>query len=262
MTSVEGSTAAAPTSASVNPAEVGFYTALADRWWDTSGPFWPLHRLNQLRTRFITRALRQHFDLPHSDAPLDGLAVLDIGCGGGILAESMARLGASVRGIDVVARNIEVARQHARKAGLAIRYDCETVENLAASGASYDVVLNMEVVEHVADLSGFMSAAADLVRRDGVMFVATINRNAAAWLAAIVGAEYVLRWLPKGTHRWADFRRPAEIESLLARDGIAVVQRTGVAVNPLTRQFRLTRSMPINYMLMGVREAPPPARRC
>ena len=241
---------------SVKPEEVAYYAALADQWWDNTGPFWPLHRLNHLRSEFITRALTDYYQLDPGNAPLAGLTVLDIGCGGGILAEAMAARGATVHGVDVVERNIAVARHHAATSGLDIRYDMMSVESLAATGASYDVVLNMEVVEHVADLSGFMAASTQLVRQDGLLFVATINRTLASWIAAIVGAEYVLRWLPRGTHRWADFRKPEEIEALMARDGLHVQRRTGVAVNPLTRRFSLTRHTPVNYMVMGARRAP------
>jgi 2-polyprenyl-6-hydroxyphenyl methylase/3-demethylubiquinone-9 3-methyltransferase len=243
--------------ASIDPREVEFYHDLADTWWDRRGPLWPLHRLNELRVAWIRDRLAEHFGRPGTVAkPLQGLSVLDVGCGGGILSESMARLGASVRGIDVVTRNIEVARLHAREAGVAVEYEEVAAEELGARGDDYDVVLNMEVVEHVADFPGFLRACCELVRPGGAMFVSTINRNPLSWLFAIVGAEYVLGWLPKGTHRWSQFRRPNEIQSVLARKGLEVQSQAGVRVNPVTRRFSLQRSLAVNFMQFATREKP------
>jgi 2-polyprenyl-6-hydroxyphenyl methylase/3-demethylubiquinone-9 3-methyltransferase len=177
------------------------------------------------------------------------LSVLDVGCGGGILAESMARLGAQVLGIDVVERNIAIARQHAESSGLQIDYRLTTAESLAASGQKFDVVLNMEVVEHVADLPGFMTAVCDLLKPGGMMFVATINRTPLAWLIAIAGAEYILRWMPKGTHRWSMLRQPREIKELLAVNGLMLKDLVGVGVDPLRKRMFLTGLKSVNYML-------------
>ncbi len=238
----------------VNPREVEFYEGLAAFWWDKQGPFWPLHGLNELRVVWIRQALWEHFGPPRDALrPFDGLRVLDIGCGGGILAESMARMGAQVTGIDVVEKNIRTAMVHARQQNLEIDYQARTAESMAKSGARFDVVLNMEVVEHVADLPAFMSACNRLTADAGVMIVATINRTPLAWLFAIVGAEYILRWLPRGTHRWCEFRTPAELRQLLAEGGLQVKKQSGVTVNPLTRSFSLTRRMNVNYMLMAER---------
>jgi 2-polyprenyl-6-hydroxyphenyl methylase/3-demethylubiquinone-9 3-methyltransferase len=187
------------------------------------------------------------------DQPLAGLRALDIGCGGGILSESLARLGATVTGIDVVEKNIRIASHHAQSQDLSIGYEHRTAESMANSGETFDLVFNMEVVEHVADLSAFMAACNRLTAPGGLMFVATINRTWLAWLFAIIGAEQILRWLPKGTHRWRDFRRPSEIEQLLASGGLEVKARSGVAVNPLTRSFQLTRDTRVNYMLAASR---------
>ena len=235
---------------SIDPREVRHYDRLARTWWDTSGPFWPLHRLNKLRSVYIKTQLCRHFGLPaDAAAPLKGLTVLDVGCGGGILAESMARLGARVLGIDVVEKNITIARQHAEASGLQIDYQLTTAESLATSGLMFDVVLNMEVVEHVSDLPGFTRAVCKLLKPGGMMFIATINRTALAWLIAIVGAEYILRWMPKGTHRWAMFRRPDEVRNLLAVNGLMVKHLVGVGVDPLRKQMFLTRLKSVNYML-------------
>jgi 2-polyprenyl-6-hydroxyphenyl methylase/3-demethylubiquinone-9 3-methyltransferase len=238
----------------INPDEVAFYEGLADFWWDRSGPFWPLHLLNELRVAWILEQVCGHFGLdPGTAKPLEGLRALDIGCGGGLLSESIARLGAKVTGIDVVEKNIRIAALHASRQGLDIDYRHRTAEYITESGASFDLVLNMEVVEHVADLSAFMASCNRLTAPNGVMFIATINRTWLAWLFAIVGAEYILRWLPKGTHRWIEFRRPAELESLLSSGGLKIIAKSGVAVNPLTHAFRLTRNMKVNYMLMASR---------
>lgn len=234
---------------SADPREVAYYESLAETWWDPTGPFWPLHRLNVLRTDY----LRQRLGRGAGDQPLQGVRCLDIGCGGGLLSESMARLGADVHGIDVVAKNIGIARAHAADAEFKPRYDCEAVENLAARGEQYDLVLNMEVVEHVAELDGFMDAACKLVAPGGTMVVATINRNPKSWLFAIVGAEYVLRWLPRGTHRWQQFVRPGEVEAMFRRNGLARRDAAGVTVNPLTRRFRITGDLSVNYMLIADR---------
>ena len=242
----------------IDPRETAYYQRMADFWWDSDGPFWPLHGLNELRVAWIREQLCAHFGGdPNAAAPLDGLRVLDIGCGGGILSESIARLGARVTGIDVVEKNIRIAALHAATQELDIDYRLVTASELAAGDARFDVVLNMEVVEHVADLPAFMSACTDLVGSGGVMFVATINRTAKSWLFAKVGAEYILRLLPRGTHRWREFRRPVEVETLLRAGGLEVRQRTGVALNPLRRHFSLVDSMRVNYMLLARRPAEP-----
>ena len=235
---------------SVDAREVAYYTAMAENWWDREGPFWPLHVLNDLRVEYIRNAVCDQFNLDNDAAqPLASLTILDIGCGGGILSESMARLGAQVHGIDVVERNIAIAHHHARQDGLDIDYQMITAECLSTRGIQYDVVLNMEVVEHVADVLGFLRAAANLVRPGGSMFVATINRNYLSWLVAIVGAEYVFRVLPKGTHQWRRFRKPSEIEACLSQECMQVTASTGVRVNPFTRHMVLTDSLAVNYML-------------
>ncbi|WP_405221426.1 bifunctional 2-polyprenyl-6-hydroxyphenol methylase/3-demethylubiquinol 3-O-methyltransferase UbiG [Lentisalinibacter sediminis] len=228
--------------ASIDEREVRYYSELAETWWDRDGPFWPLHTLNRLRVAWIRDRLCEHWPdrSPEAQRPLEGLSVLDVGCGGGILSESMAHLGASVHGIDVVEKNIGIARAHAHESGRRVRYDCVTAESLAAAGARYDVVLNMEVVEHVADLPGFMRACTRLVGEDGVMFVSTINRTP-------------LSWLPKGTHRWSLFRKPDEIRQLLERGRLETLTETGVRVNPFTKRMSLQSSNAVNYMLLAAR---------
>ena len=238
---------------SIDPNEVEYYDRLADTWWDESGPFWPLHRLNKLRTRWITERLCERFDRDATaNQPLRGLRVLDIGCGGGILSFAIAEAGASVHGVDVTERNIEVAQRHLEQSGsLDLRFDAVSAEELAASGARYDAVLSMEVVEHVADLPAFMDANCTLVRPGGQLYLSTINRTLRSFLFAIIGAEYVLGWLPRGTHQWRRFPKPAELADLLNNNGLVVADETGVGVNPLTRRFKLISSLSVNYMLLA-----------
>ncbi|MEM7259617.1 MAG: bifunctional 2-polyprenyl-6-hydroxyphenol methylase/3-demethylubiquinol 3-O-methyltransferase UbiG, partial [Pseudomonadota bacterium] len=236
--------------ASVDPQERAKFDRFASTWWDDSGPMWPLHRLNRFRIGFISAVIHRHYAKQADTAQsLAGIKVLDIGCGGGILSESMARLGCTVHGVDISDRNIAVARQHAVQSNLAIDYEAGTAESLSEQGHSYDVVLNMEVVEHVADLRAFMSACNAMVAPGGIQFVSTINRNPLAWFIAIFGAETVLGWLPKGTHEYRKLVKPAELIPLLSANGFSVTDRTGVAVNPFNRRMSARRSEAVNYML-------------
>jgi 2-polyprenyl-6-hydroxyphenyl methylase/3-demethylubiquinone-9 3-methyltransferase len=233
-------------STSVDPEEVARFERLASAWWDPQGVFWPLHGLNRFRSSYLLDVLTDA-KVPGS---LVGRTVLDIGCGGGLLSEEMARAGAQVTGIDVVGRNVEIARRHANESGLCIDYLNSTAEQLAASGQRFDIVLNMEVVEHVSDLGGFLEACAELVRPGGQMVVSTINRTALAWLFAIFGAEYVLRWLPRGTHQWPRFVKPDELKDWLEDSGLHLKRQVGVRVNPFNRSFHLSRNLQVNYMAL------------
>jgi len=238
----------------IDKRELEYYSKLADAWWDRGGPFWPLHKLNDLRTTYILKKLCRHFGRDCSASkPLRGLRILDVGCGGGILSESMAQLGASVTGIDIVSRNIGVASLHAAHKNLDIDYRIGTASTLADSGSTFDVVLNMEVVEHVADVNAFMRDCCRLVGDNGVMVLATINRSLLSLLVAIVGVEYVLRWLPRGTHRWHWFRTPEEMTAQLVAGGLSVGDIDGVTANPATRNLRMTTSTKVNYMLVATR---------
>jgi len=241
----------APLSApSIDPAEVAYFEGLAHRWWDPNGPFWPLHRLNALRSGYLREHLSQAFGRDAQAArPLEGLRLLDIGCGGGILSESMARLGAHVTGIDVVAKNTRIAGLHAGWSGLDIDYRHAAAEDLAAAGETFDAVLNMEVVEHVDGLPAFLAACAALVRPGGLMAVATINRTPLAFLVAILGAEYILGWLPKGTHHYRKLVKPTQLSAGLGPE-LELRQQTGVRVNPFDRSLHFTRFMGVNYMLL------------
>lgn len=240
--------------ATVDVSEFDYYEKLASLWWDSSGPFWPLHRLNAFRVQYIREKICELFGLaPDDTRPFAGIKVLDVGCGGGLLSETMCRLGASVTAIDIIDKNIRVARMHSYKEGLDIEYRVATASQLVTRRRQFDLVLNMEVVEHVARVDLFLDDCCRLVRPGGAMILATINRTVASLITAKFAAEYVLRWLPKGTHQWKMFRKPAEIEQLLAENRLAVWDRVGVRVNPVTRDFSLTDSLSVNYMVTARR---------
>ncbi len=241
-------------SASVDCLEIEKFNKLAATWWDPTGPMWPLHTLNNLRSKYIIEQVGRHFQTSASEKPLQGLRILDIGCGGGLLAEAMARQGAQVHGVDISDGNIAVARQHAQSLETAPVYELCTAESLHERGERYDVVLNMEVVEHVADLSAFMQACNGMVREGGMQFIATINRNPLSWASAIIAVEYILKWLPKGTHQYRKLVKPKELRALLERDGMQQLASTGVLVNPLNRQMSLGSLQLINYMLVAEKQ--------
>ena len=244
------------TDTTINEDEVARFSALAEEWWDPAGKFRPLHRLNPVRLQFVRDHAIAHFRRDgHVRRPLDGLSVLDIGSGGGLLCEPLARLGAQVVGIDPSERNMQVARVHAGQSGLAIDYRVTTAEALAATGEQFDLVLSMEVVEHVDNVPLFMRSCAELVKPGGLLVLATINRTPRAFALAIVGAEYVLGWLPRGTHDYRKFLTPDEIRVLLERHGLRVTDRTGVVYHPLADEWRPSRDMGVNYMVMA--EKPP-----
>ena len=235
----------------IDAGEVERFSAMAAEWWNPNGKFRPLHKFNPVRLAYIRDQIAARFGRdPRAAKPFEGLRILDIGCGGGLLCEPMARLGAQVVGADASETNIEVARLHAHEAGVKIDYRATTAEALAEAGEIFDVVLNMEVVEHVADVDLFIGKCAQMVRPGGVMFVATINRTARAYALAIVGAEQVLRWLPKGTHQYEKLVTPEEITSITGRSGMKVVDKTGVTFNPLKNEWAKSRDMAVNYMLL------------
>ncbi|MDX1694048.1 MAG: bifunctional 2-polyprenyl-6-hydroxyphenol methylase/3-demethylubiquinol 3-O-methyltransferase UbiG [Ketobacteraceae bacterium] len=229
------------------------FNSLAQTWWDPEGPMWPLHGLNQFRVTYIIPLLQQHFDLPDNELPLKGISVLDIGCGGGLMSESLAKLGASVHGIDIAERNIEVAKAHALAQGLNLSYEVAEAKDLLERDRVYDVVLNLEVMEHVSDLKLFLAQCNQLLAKNGLTVMSTINRTFKSWLFAIMGAEYVLNLLPKGTHNWKKFVQPEELKALCAIDNFTSVWETGVNFNPFTRSFKLTGDMSVNYMMAARR---------
>ncbi|PWE33634.1 bifunctional 3-demethylubiquinol 3-O-methyltransferase/2-polyprenyl-6-hydroxyphenol methylase [Maritimibacter sp. 55A14] len=241
----------------IDPAEIAKFEAMAAEWWDPSGKFKPLHMLNPCRLDYITSQIAAEFDRDlKTAAPFAGLRLLDIGCGGGLLSEPMARLGADVTGADAAEGNIPVAKIHARQSGLEIDYRHTSAEALAAEGARFDVVLNMEVVEHVADPLAYLTACQQLLDPGGLMLCSTINRNAKSFATAILGAEYVMRWLPRGTHEWNKFITPEELYELISRAGLRPVDRKGFVFNPVTWAWSLSsRDLSVNYVTASVKGA-------
>ena len=238
----------------VDAADVARYDALGEAWWDPKGAMAPLHRLNPTRIRYIRDLMAGHFAVaPDAPLPLAGLSILDIGSGGGLLSEPLARLGGRVTGIDPAPNNVAVAARHAAEGGLAIDYRATTAETLAEAGTRFDAVLALEVVEHVPDPDVFVATACSLVRPGGLFVLSTINRTAKSFALAIVGAEYVLRWLPRGTHDWNQFRTPDEIATPVRVAGLKVLDRTGMVFDPLRNRWILSRDTDVNYLLSARR---------
>lgn len=244
-------------SSSIDAAEVAKFEAMAAEWWDPYGKFKPLHMLNPCRLDYIVAQIAAEYGRDLTSAlPFKGLRILDIGCGGGLLAEPMARLGADVLGADAAARNIPVAQIHAEQAGLKIDYRHTTAEALAAAGEVFDAVLNMEVVEHVADPQTFLTDCQMLLKPGGLMVCSTINRNPKSFVMAIVGAEYVMRWLPKGTHDWNRFITPDELFELIGKAGLHAVDRKGFVFNPILWSWSLSdRDLSVNYVTTSLKSA-------
>jgi len=240
----------------INDAEIAKFTAMAEEWWNPKGKFKPLHKFNPVRLAYIREHLLSHFGRDGTAMrPFEGLTILDVGCGGGLLCEPLTRLGATVTGIDAAERNIIIAKLHAEQSGLDIDYRATTSEALAAAGEHYDVVLNMEVVEHVDNVPLYMKSCADLVKPGGLTLTATLNRTLRALALAVIGAERVLRWLPVGTHDWNKFLTPDEIKALLTRNGLTIMAETGVVYHPIEDAWKLSRDMGINYMILSGRPA-------
>ncbi|MBV8192557.1 MAG: bifunctional 2-polyprenyl-6-hydroxyphenol methylase/3-demethylubiquinol 3-O-methyltransferase UbiG [Alphaproteobacteria bacterium] len=250
-----------PVSSTIDAAEVERFSRIADEWWDPSGKFGPLHRLNPVRIGYVRDRIANHWQRDtQSTAPLQGLRLLDVGCGGGLLSEPMARLGAGVTGVDASARNIAIAEHHALRQGLTIDYRQGAAESLASMRAQFDVVLALEIVEHVADVDLFLTSCVQLLKPNGLLFLSTLNRTAKAWALAIAGAEYVLGWLPRGTHDWRKFLRPAEVVRTLGAAGVDVQEIVGVTYNPLARAWAIDRrDLDVNYMLYGIARPAAPA---
>lgn len=239
----------------IDPEEIAKFEAMAADWWDTEGKFKPLHMLNPCRLDYITKQISAETgrDLTQSK-PFKGLRILDIGCGGGLLSEPMARLGATVVGADAAGRNIPVAQIHAEQSGLEIDYRFTTAEAMAEAGEQFDVVLNMEVVEHVADPLVFLTACQELLKPNGMMICSTLNRNPKSYLFAIIGAEHIMRWLPKGTHEWDKFITPDELFELLKNASLTPVDRQGFVFNFLMRSWRVSpKDLSVNYVTTSIK---------
>lgn len=240
----------------IDQSEVDRFSAMAAEWWSPTGKFKPLHKFNPVRLGYIRDKVAENFGRDvRSARPLEGLRVLDIGCGGGLLSEPVARMGATVIGADPSEKNIGIASTHAKASGVPVDYRAVTAEQLADAGETFDIVLNMEVVEHVADVDFFLTTCSRMVRPGGLMFVATINRTMKAAALAIFAAENILRWLPRGTHQYEKLVRPEEIEKPVTENGLRIIDRTGVFFNPLSDRWNLSRDMDVNYMMLAKRDA-------
>ncbi|WP_420433944.1 bifunctional 2-polyprenyl-6-hydroxyphenol methylase/3-demethylubiquinol 3-O-methyltransferase UbiG [Hyphobacterium sp.] len=241
---------------SIDPEEIEKFSRIAAEWWDPESKFKPLHKFNPSRLRYIRDAVIAHFDRERGDQPLKGLKLLDIGCGGGLIAEPMARLGADVTAVDAAEANIKTATVHAEEQGLEIDYRHGTAEQLLEDGEEqFDVVLNLEVVEHVAEPGQFLKDCAKLLKPGGIMVVGSINRTSKAFVFAIFGAEWVMGWLPRGTHRFEKLVKPSEVRAALSAEGLTVREADGVSYNPLQDSFEITPDASVNYLMVAVKAA-------
>ena len=232
---------------SVNKKEIEKFSSMAAEWWDPEGKFKPLHKFNPIRIKYIKENILEQFKLKNKSKPLSGVSILDIGCGGGLLSEPMSRLGASVTGIDASMKNINMAKLHAKKNKLNINYLCSSPEKLSIK-KKFDVVLNMEIVEHVNNINFFLKCCSALLKKDGLMFVATINQTLKSYIFAIVGAEYVMRWLPIGTHEWDKFVKPDDLEKILKKNNLILKKKDGMNFNILTNKWNTSKDLSVNYI--------------
>ena len=231
----------------VNKKEIEKFSRMAEEWWDVDGKFKPLHKFNPIRIKYIKESVIENFKLQNNEKlPLNGINLLDIGCGGGLLSEPMCRLGATVTGIDASAKNIEIAKIHAKKNNLNINYICTSPEKIKKE--KFDVILNMEIVEHVENVDLFLNSSSSLLKKDGLMFVATINKTLKSYLFAIIGAEYILRWLPIGTHEWEKFIKPDDLKNILSKFDMTMIKTDGVKFNPILDKWSLSKDTSINYI--------------
>ena len=234
----------------INQEEIQKFSKLADEWWDVNGKFKPLHMFNPIRIDYILGTVKKHFGKNDKTLPLKGLKFLDIGCGGGLISEPMSRLGAEVTGIDASEKNIKIAKAHAQKNDLIIKYLNKSPEELNNTH-QFDVILNLEIVEHVEDVNLYFESCVSLLKKDGLMFTATINRTFSSYIKAIIGAEYVLRWLPIGTHDWNKFLKPEEIENKITKLNLSIKDTKGLVFNPLTRKWKTSDDLSVNYVMVG-----------
>ncbi len=236
-------------STTINKEEIQKFSKLAEEWWDVNGKFKPLHMFNPIRIKYITENIKKFYNIKNEKSNfLKGLKILDIGCGGGLISEPMARLGANVTGIDASKKNIDIAKLHSEKNGLLIKYLNTSPEKLDEH-EKFDVILNLEIVEHVEDINLYIKSCNKLLKKNGLMFTATLNRSFSSFLKAIIGAEYILRWLPIGTHDWNKFVKPEELENYLIKEKFSSLDITGLEFNPFTKKWKKTRDLSVNYII-------------
>jgi len=238
---------------SINKKEIEKFSKMATEWWDPEGKFKPLHKFNPIRIKYIKEHIINNFKLKNKTKPLLGLNILDIGCGGGLLSEPMSRMGANVTGIDASNKNIKVAKIHSKKSKLKINYICSSPEKLN-NNKKYDVILNMEIVEHVEDINFFLMSCSKLLKKNGLMFVATINKTFKSYIFAIVGAEYVLRWLPIGTHEWEKFVKPDDLEKILLKNNLSLSQLNGMKFNIIKNEWNISKDLSVNYIAKFIKD--------
>ena len=237
---------------SVNKKEIEKFSKMADEWWDPSGKFKPLHKFNPIRIQYIKENIIGNFKLKNKKKPLDKINILDIGCGGGLLSEPMTRLGANVTGIDASSKNINIAKHHAKKNNLKINYICSSPEKLKIK-KKFDVILNMEIVEHVDDINFFINSSSKLLKKNGLMFVATLNKTLKSYMFAIIGAEYVLRWLPIGTHDWGKFVKPVDLKNILHKNNLKLEKLDGMNFNIIKDEWSISSDTSINYITKSIK---------
>ena len=232
----------------INRGEIDKFSKIANEWWDPEGKFKPLHKFNPIRIQYIKENITKHFNINKKNLPLRNLKILDIGCGGGLLSEPMSRLGANVMGIDASEKNIKIANAHLKKSKLKINYICASPESLKTTKEQFDVILNMEIVEHVEDVELFIKKSSELLKRKGLMFVATLNKTLKSYIFAIVGAEYILGWLPIGTHEWEKFVEPSKLIEYGKRNSLKLKKINGMKFNPLNNKWNISEDRSVNYI--------------
>ena len=232
---------------SVNKKEIEKFSKMASEWWDPDGKFKPLHKFNPIRIRYIKENITNNFKIKNKKKPLSGISILDIGCGGGLLSEPMCRLGADVTGIDASDKNIKIAKIHSKKNNLKINYLCSSPEKLKVK-KKFDVILNMEIVEHVEDINFFLKSSSNLLKKNGLMFIATINKTLKSYIFAIVGAEYILRWLPIGTHEWDKFVKPESLKEILNKNNLSLKRLDGMNFNAIKDEWSISNNLSVNYI--------------
>jgi len=237
---------------SVNKKEIEKFSKMAAEWWDPSGKFKPLHKFNPIRIKYIKENIINNFKLKAKKRPLDKINILDIGCGGGLLSEPMTRLGANVTRIDASNKNITIAKLHAKKNNLKINYLCSSPEKLKIK-KKFDVILNMEIIEHVEDINFFINSCSKLLKKDGLMFIATLNKTLKSYMFAIIGAEYVLRWLPIGTHNWEKFVRPEDLKKILSKNNLKLEKLDGMNFNIIKDEWSISSDTSINYIIKSIK---------